>query len=414
MEQTIRQIETIKNGSYLRGLRNARRFEPEVYDLVEADLDYGLTEKQTDLYLVKGFSLDQMKMLSGFLRNGIDEEFVKKLTAHEQLSVYQMQVALEFYQKGVPEDVIEKTIMEDNTPVAMRKIFESILANTENVKKKSENVSEKLQEYVKGLVAQIEEVVGKIQYQDTRYDELNKKLKVFENTKKDEEVRDGLVEKLADTEAELSSQQDKLNSATSTIARLREQISQKEKEMVRMQNRIDTLEDRLLEKADILAKQSETKETLSQEAMTESDGRKAVESDSSIMADTKAAVMENMTKDDPFARNAYGIPVYYQMPVVDAQGRVLQRVPVEHTRRTSDRGIAAIIGKLCFKKKSRQDIVKLVASGDLVPAQLVQIKSGMEKGLTEEQLVELINNNVSAEKMKEIIEIAVLENSMDY
>ena len=45
------------------------------------------------------------------------------------------------------------------------------------------------------------------------------------------------------------------------------------------------------------------------------------------------------------------------------------------------------------------DIVKLVASGDLVPAQLVQIKSAIEKGLTESQLVELINNNISAEKM---------------
>ena len=67
---------------------------------------------------------------------------------------------------------------------------------------------------------------------------------------------------------------------------------------------------------------------------------------------------------------------------------------------------------LSFKKKSRADIVKLVASGDLVPAQLVQIKSAIEKGLTESQLVELINNNISAEKMKEIIEIAVLENSM--
>ena len=65
-------------------------------------------------------------------------------------------------------------------------------------------------------------------------------------------------------------------------------------------------------------------------------------------------------------------------------------------------------------KKSRQDIVKLLACGDLVPAQLVQIKSAIEKGLTEAQLVELINNNVSAEKMKEIIDIAVLENSMDY
>lgn len=42
----------------------------------------------------------------------------------------------------------------------------------------------------------------------------------------------------------------------------------------------------------------------------------------------------------------------------------------------------------------------------------MQIKSAIEKGLTEPQLVELINNNISAEKMKEIIEIAVLENSM--
>lgn len=74
--------------------------------------------------------------------------------------------------------------------------------------------------------------------------------------------------------------------------------------------------------------------------------------------------------------------------------------------------LGSLFARLSFKKKSRADIVKLVASGDLVPAQLVQIKSAIEKGLTESQLVELINNNISAEKMKEIIEIAVLENSM--
>lgn len=108
------------------------------------------------------------------------------------------------------------------------------------------------------------------------------------------------------------------------------------------------------------------------------------------------------------------IPVYYQMPVVDANGKIVQRVPVERSMRKSETGVAALIGKLGFKKKSRQDIVKLVAAGNLVPEQLIQIKSGIERGLTEGQLVELINNNVSAEKMKEIIEIAVLENSMDY
>jgi len=107
-----------------------------------------------------------------------------------------------------------------------------------------------------------------------------------------------------------------------------------------------------------------------------------------------------------------GIPVYYQIPVTDSAGRVIQHLPVERTERKSNGGIAALFARLSFKKKSRADIVKLVASGDLVPAQLVQIKSAIEKGLTEGQLVELINNNVSAEKMKEIIEIAVLENSM--
>ena len=114
--------------------------------------------------------------------------------------------------------------------------------------------------------------------------------------------------------------------------------------------------------------------------------------------------------------NAMGqtvIPVYYQVPIVDGSGNVLQRLPMERTvRKNSAGGMAALLGKLCIRKKSRADIVKLVASGNLVPAQLVQIRSAIEKGLTEGQLVELINNNVSAEKMKEIIEIAVLENSM--
>lgn len=407
MEQTTRQIDSIKIGNYLKNMRNARRYEPEIIDLVEEDLNLGLTEEQTNLYLKKGFKLAQMKILSGFLRKGIDEAFVKQLTSHENLTGYQMQVALDFYEKGIPVSVIEETVSNNSTPSAMREIFQKILTDTENVKKESENISEQMQEYVQGLVSQIEEVVGKIQYQEQRYDELNKKLTIFESSKKDEEVAENLVKKLEDTEAALNSQQDRINSASSTIARLREQVDNKEKEMSRMQNRIDTLEQKLLDKADTLVKPIEMQESkASTEAQTEPvDGG---------MVDTQSVLSENTSTDDPFAKNIYGIPVYYQMPVVDAQGRVVQQLSVERTRRTSESGIAAMIAKLCFKKKSRQDIVKLVASGDLVPAQLIQIKSGIEKGLTEGQLVELINNNVSAEKMKEIIEIAVLENSMNY
>lgn len=162
-----------------------------------------------------------------------------------------------------------------------------------------------------------------------------------------------------------------------------------------MQNRIDTLEDKLLEKA--------AGATVKQEAPEKPEESK------------EPLGKQTVFDEKPVAERPYQIPVFYQLPVVDANGRVIQHVQVERTVRKANTGaFTGLLGKLGFMKKSRQDIVKLLASGDLVPAQLVQIRSAIEKGLTESQLVELINNNVSAEKMKEIIDIAVLENSMDY
>lgn len=105
------------------------------------------------------------------------------------------------------------------------------------------------------------------------------------------------------------------------------------------------------------------------------------------------------------------VPVYYQVPVMD-NDRLIDRVAVDRTERKTI-GVAAILGKLCFKKKSRQDIVRLVASGDLEPEQLEQIKIGMEKGLTENQLEQLINNNLSSERMAKVIAIAELDNKMN-
>ena len=105
------------------------------------------------------------------------------------------------------------------------------------------------------------------------------------------------------------------------------------------------------------------------------------------------------------------VPVYYQIPVMD-NGKVVDRVTMERTERKTG-GVATILGKLCFKRKSRQDIVRLVASGDLEPGQLEQIKIGMEKGLTEKQLEQLINNNLSPERMAKVIAIAELDNKMN-
>lgn len=188
------------------------------------------------------------------------------------------------------------------------------------------------------------------------------------------------------------------STGSSTIARLRDSIEHKDKEMERMRDRIESLEDKIMSAASDDQKVAEKEEKAGpSEVLAATDNKETVKT----LADSQAV---------PPMYN--GIPVYYQIPVTDSAGRVIQHLPVERTERKSNGGIAALFARFSFKKKSRADIVKLVASGDLVPAQLVQIKSAIEKGLTEGQLVELINNNVSAEKMKEIIEIAVLENSM--
>ena len=57
-------------------------------------------------------------------------------------------------------------------------------------------------------------------------------------------------------------------------------------------------------------------------------------------------------------------------------------------------------------------MVGLVANGNLFIEQLAMIRVAMEKGLKSEQIHQLITSRVPAEQMKEIIEIAVLENQM--
>lgn len=392
MERSLE--DSIKNKNYIDSLRSAAKYSKEVIDLVEADIEYGLTVEQVKLYVKKEIKFPQMKLLSQCLRKGADDAFIELLTKYD-MNGYQIQVAIEFMEKGISLENIETVIAKGENPLAMRKSFQAMLDKVKEI----QAASDVSPEYVKGLVKQIEEAVAKIRFQEERYDELNKKLKIFENSKADAEVHKGLVKKLEDTEAELSNQQDQVNRANATVARLREQLEEKKKEMERMQNRIDTLEDKLLEKAAGV--------TGKQEAAGTFDTKQE---------DKKEPVGSQTVFDEkPAADKPYQIPVFYQMPVVDANGRVIQHVQVERTVRKANPGaFTGLLGKLGFMKKSRQDIVKLLASGDLVPAQLVQIKSAIEKGLTESQLVELINNNVSAEKMKEIIDIAVLENSMDY
>lgn len=381
-------------------LRN-KHMDSEVIALVKSDYEYGLNDDEIGLYLNKSYDIEQMKVLSKCLHKGVSEELLT-LMKDSRMAAPKMQTALDYYDKGVPIDAIREVVQKDDTAVNMRRMFDVIL---DKLNKAKEQMPQDL-EYVKSLMAQMDEVVEKINHQNERYDALNKKLSEIETSKDDEEVRERLVKENQDKDALISSQQNELNKASSTIARLRDDIEKKDKEMKRMSERIESLEDKIIGIATDNMKAAEVKNDAGKTENAEAVAGTKEDRTDKKMVDT-VAVPKNMRAA------ANGIPVYYQIPVVDGTGNVVQRLPIERTvRKSSNSGVASLFARLSFKKKSRADIVKLVASGDLVPAQLVQIKSAIEKGLTESQLVELINNNISAEKMKEIIEIAVLENSM--
>lgn len=405
MERT--KISVSDRNGYLKRMKDTG-YEKEVIDLVSDDLEYGLTIEEVELYLKKKGDTRIKQIYSKCLREELSGEVIAVIM-RDGLDGSQMQVAFEFYQKGIPLDTIQSVMDNGENAKHMQKTFEGILSNLEKSKEGLQN-SGLEKEYVEKLVKQIEEVVAKINHQEERYDELNKKLSVFETARQDKEVENNLLKQYEDTAAELNNQQETLNKANATISRLRNEIDEKKKEMDRMQNRISDLEDKLVNMATAKATEPVQKPVNADI----SDEKPAEISKPTVKADDTAGA-QTFFSERPLPQGAYQIPVYYQLPVVDASGRVVQRVQVERTIRKGNQGaLTGFLGKLGIMKKSRQDIVKLLASGDLVPAQLVQIRSAIEKGLKEGQLVELINNNVSAEKMKEIIDIAVLENSMDY
>ena len=209
-------------------LRN-KHMDSEVIALVKSDYEYGLTDDEIGLYLNKSYDIEQMKVLSKCLHKGVSEELLT-LLKDSRMAAPKMQTALDYYEKGVPIDAIREVVQKDDTAVNMRRMFDVVL---EKLNKAKEQMPQDL-EYVKSLVAQMDEVVEKINHQNERYDALNKKLSEIETSKDDEEVRERLVKENQDKDALINSQQNELNKASSTIARLRDDIEKKDKEMKRM------------------------------------------------------------------------------------------------------------------------------------------------------------------------------------
>lgn len=396
MEENRKQMSEQDIGEVMAQLRRTGRYNDDVLKLVQADLEYGLSRDEVDIYLMRKLPIEVKRKLSEALHEGCGTELVT-VFADAGINTHQIETAINYYNAGVPFEVIKSVIAQNMNAHGMKEAYKKVLAQMKAVQGTSEEDLEKVDKtYVDSLFEEMRKIVSQIGYDEKRFDELNAKIKEIAGGKASDKELEELYQKMSDKDAIISNQQDNINQANSALARLRRESDEKEEEKKKMQETIGKLNGQLLEKDERIAALKEQKvEPTMQPA----------ESEASITPPGTVPLK------DASGNVVYGIPVHYAI-AYKAEGVKEPEVTVIERTERKNVGFASMFAKLSFKKKSRQDIVKLVASGNLTPEQLQQIRIGMEKKLTENQLLNLINNNVPADQMKEIIEIAVLENSM--
>lgn len=159
--------------------------------------------------------------------------------------------------------------------------------------------------------------------------------------------------------------------------------------------------DEVLQQKEYLEQQIEAKEKEIQEGLAK------VASQRNTIEEQAARIRE---LEERLEKRPARPQVSYEVQMPMEQGKPPVRIPVEVERkRSNDVGRFRMLFE---KKKTRTDMVKLVSQADLSEGQLAAILAGMEQGLTQEQLTELVHCGATPEKMQIIVEIAVLENSM--
>ncbi len=374
------QERTVLSGmdlkAYLGRLKQNPKYTEEILKLIEDDLRFGLTKEETEEYSSGRYDYRQMRVYSKCLRNNYSKE-EKAAILKEGLSGEQMAVALEFYEKGVPMETISGVLSSaENTAYTMKRLFSQVLSKA----KEAEPTGGQDMAYAKELMGQIREVLEKISWQEKRYDALNEKLKEIGTAGQDAQVQGNLIAQLSEKDRMLEKQQNELNEARVASVKLRGEMEEMRKEMKAVEEQL-----KKAKKAEAAAPKEPEKE---EKPEKQTEGSAPVLPESALYPG-----------------------IEYHAAVVDKDGNIVRFVPVERMER-KDRGSAmsSMFSRLFLKKKT--DIVKLLAEKDLSPEQLVQIRCAIEKGLSEKQLLVLINSKIPAVQMEEIINIAVYENKM--
>lgn len=178
-------------------------------------------------------------------------------------------------------------------------------------------------------------MVEKIEFQEKRYDALNEKLKELQTAGQDAKIQNNLLNQLAEKDGMLEKQQNELNEARGTIARLRNEMDGIRKEKDRLEKHTEEME------REAAARGSEPKQEPEKEVTDKKEMVQKTE-----QAEKKQVEMK---QDAPVFPAFPGVG--YNVAVLDGSGKIVSFMPVERMERKKDEVVCRRCSPDLFSKR---------------------------------------------------------------
>lgn len=164
-----------------------------ILELVRSDYQHGLLPEEIAIYLEKNFDLSQRQFLSKVIREQGAE--VADVIAIEGANYFAMQVAIEYYEKGVPLERIAEYLKGNTSAYALKQIYVRVLNEIKEADEKVADVKEGLdKEYLEKVISEMKEIVININHNSERYDAMADKLDEIEDAMRQEAVNAAVEE----------------------------------------------------------------------------------------------------------------------------------------------------------------------------------------------------------------------------
>lgn len=402
----------------------------QLAELVRADLESGLSREDTELYsLRRGITFPQMKLVSEALHKGADGRMLLDKFFREQADYGRLAVALKFWDSGIPADRLAEGISKCATAHDLKTFYEKTLEELQEMQTLKEDVfgsetgddtaasdkMQRLEELASSAVRRMEE----LREQFTRYESLSEVLDAAISDANAGLRAEELAYRLCDLEAEnsrleaenasnqavMEDQQEKINDSLRAAADYRHRIEELQEENRRLaEDQLEKSPDEQPNHGEQNFGEQNRKEQTPGKQIPDSGRSRYTEPDKRTDTEDRKEAYPHMEE------KAEEIPVSCTVTYRGRDGKV-QAAQLEPMQR-NERGRTSILAAFLFRRKSKRDIMRLVADGRFSPEQLEQVQMALEAGLTEEQMQLLVNPELSIGQMQGLIRIGACQNSI--